>query len=348
MTIRKAILLEIIDRIPTINKPLSTKGTHHMKSKLGILATLLMAMALLLASMHEAEAKRMGGGKSFGSKPSYSAPYQRSTTPNSAGQPTRSASQQQAATQNQAARQGLASRGGLMGLLGGLALGGLLGSLFFGGAFENINLMDMLLFAGLGFLAYKFLSARARQQTQAAAGTAYGRSSYDNSSQPAEMAGNPKAGPNAAGFNTDLLFGKGSQQTATGPNQQQPANIPAGFDQSAFLAGAESAFRHLQASWDSRDLASIRGLTTDKVFAEIQDQLRASHAPNKTEILKLTPELLEVREVGNELEAVVLFDSIMREDDAETNQVREVWTFTKPVNSKQPKWFLDGIQQLEE
>jgi predicted lipid-binding transport protein (Tim44 family) len=37
----------------------------------------------------------------------------------------------------------------------------------------------------------------------------------------------------------------------------------------------------------------------------------------------------------------------MREDEGETEQVREVWHFTKPVNSKQPKWYLDGIQQLE-
>jgi predicted lipid-binding transport protein (Tim44 family) len=57
--------------------------------------------------------------------------------------------------------------------------------------------------------------------------------------------------------------------------------------------------------------------------------------------------LLEVREQGTELEAAVLFDSLMREDEGETEQVREVWHFTKPISSKQPKWYLDGIQQLE-
>lgn len=113
-------------------------------------------------------------------------------------------------------------------------------------------------------------------------------------------------------------------------------------------SGKSTAYRYLQAAWDKRDLAAIRGLTTDKVFAEIQDQLRASDASNKTEVLKVNAELLEVREVGSELEATVLFDSIMREDDGNTERVREVWHFSKPVSSKQPKWFLDGIQQLED
>ena len=114
-----------------------------------------------------------------------------------------------------------------------------------------------------------------------------------------------------------------------------------------FLDGAKIAFANLQKAWDERDLAEIRGLTTDKVFAEIQDQLKASDTENRTEILKLEAELLEVREVGSELEAVVLFDTIMREDnDAQAGQVREVWHFIKPKVSIQPKWYLDGIQQL--
>ena len=75
--------------------------------------------------------------------------------------------------------------------------------------------------------------------------------------------------------------------------------------------------------------------------------MKASDTENHTEILKLEAELLEVREIGSELEAVVLFDSIMREDvNAQAEQVREVWHFIKPKVSIQPKWYLDGIQQL--
>lgn len=315
-----------------------------MNRKIGILATLFLTLTLLMAGLQEAQAKRFGGGSSFGSKPSYSAPYNRSTSPGPTSQPTRSASQQQAAAQNQTARQGWANRGGLMGMLGGLALGGLLGSLFFGGAFEGINMMDMLLFAGVAFVLFKLFASKARQQ-QPVADTSYGRSNYAESDKTSDYNSAPANTSSSSGFNTDLLFGKnGSANTAA---YNAPAAVPADFDQSAFLAGAESAYRYLQAAWDKADLAAIRGLTTDKVFAEIQDQLRGSSASNKTEVLKVNAELLEVREVGSDLEATVLFDCILREDDGNTDQVREVWHFTKPVNSKQTKWFLDGIQQLE-
>jgi predicted lipid-binding transport protein (Tim44 family) len=50
-----------------------------------------------------------------------------------------------------------------------------------------------------------------------------------------------------------------------------------------------------------------------------------------------------------ELQATVLFDVIMREDNnAQPDQAREVWHFVKPKNSIQPTWYLDGIQQLED
>jgi hypothetical protein len=44
-------------------------------------------------------------------------------------------------------------------------------------------------------------------------------------------------------------------------------------------------------------------------------------------------ELLEVRELNIELEATVLFDSLLREDaNTSATQVREVWTFIKSVH----------------
>jgi len=314
-----------------------------MNKKTGILTSLLIAMALMLGSVHEAHAKRLGGGSSFGSKPSYSQPYQHSTTPNSINQPSRSPSQQQAASQNQTARQSWANRGGLMGMLGGLALGGLLGSLFFGGAFENFNFMDILIFAGIAFLLYRLFAARSARQNQPAA-NAYGRGTHPETGSQTAYRNTEQPSSNPIGFNTDVLFNKDKNAMS----QNAAGVIPANFDSAAFLAGSERAFRHLQAAWDNRDLASIRGLTTDKVFAEIQDQLRANNSANKTEVLKLNAELLEVREVGSEQEATVLFHSLIREDDGQEQPVREVWHFIKPINSQQAKWYLDGIQQLEE
>jgi len=295
-----------------------------------MVAFLVIGVCLVLSGMTDAEAKRFGGGSSFGSRPSYNAPFQRSALP-----PSRSASQQQATNQNQMARQGMTQRGGMMGMLGGLALGGLLGALFFGGAFENINFMDILVLVGIAFVLYKLFAAKVGSAQQ----QSYQRNAYDSPS--ANMPASP------TGLNTDLLFKK---QTDTSASQNiQQSKIPAGFDSNAFLAGAKIAYSSLQKAWDAKDLAEIRGLTTDKVFAEIQTQLKASTTDNVTDLLKLEAELLEVREIGSELEAVVLFDAIMREEvNGSTEQIKEVWHFVKPKASLQPKWLLDGIQQLED
>ena len=322
-----------------------------MNKYTGIIATLLMSLSLTIGGMSDADAKRFGGGSSFGSRPSYSAPYQRSAIPPS--RPASQPQQQQAPAPNQAAKPGWANRGGLMGMLGGLALGGLLGSMLAGGGFHGINFLDILIFGGIAFLLYKLFAAK---KAGSAPRPVYNRTA-DNSYQ--DTASSYHHEPetthaNQAGFNTDILFKKDKNaEPYVQPNQQDAgfakAAIPKDFDQQAFLNGAKIAFAHLQKAWDARDLAEIRGLTTDKVFAEIQSQLKASDAENHTEILKLEAELLEVREVGSELEAVVLFDTVMREDSsAQAGQVREVWHFIKPKVSIQPKWYLDGIQQLED
>lgn len=319
-------------------------GHFGMNRQITPLLACLFAVFCLLAGMNTAEAKRMGGGSSFGSRPSYNAPYQRQMTPAPHAAPQQAqpghSAQQQAAAQNQAARQGFANRGGFMGLLGGLALGGLLGSLFFGGAFEGINFMDILLFAGLGYLVFKLLASRAPQQQPMS--SPYGRQSYEP--EPTYQNPSHSGQSSGTGFNTDLLFGKDKPATA----QTNTLILPEGFETAPFLKGAESAYRFLQSAWDHRDLAGIRGLTTDKVFAEIQDQLRATDLPNQTEIVSLKSELLDIQEVGSELEAAVLFDCTLRENNGTSEQVQEVWHFIKNKASSQTKWYLDGIQQVSQ
>lgn len=311
----------------------------------GFVISLLIGFSLAAGGIQEAEAKRFGGARSFGSKPSYSKPYRRSTT-----NPSRSASQQKAYQKNQAARQSMAKRGGLMGMLGGLALGGLLGAMFFGGAFEGLNFMDILVFGGIAYLLYKLFAAK----TGTSRKPYYSSSGYDSAAGDYSYRhydDNLSGQRNSAGFDTDVLFNRDKQKNSSTTAVDADFNdfaTPAGFDEPAFLSGAKSAFKQLQKAWDNKDLAEIRGLTTDKVFAEIQAQIQADGSENHTEVLKINAELLEVREIGTVLEAVVLFDTIMREDlQGRAEQVREIWHFTKSKNDTRRTWYLDGIQQLE-
>ncbi|MDD2767148.1 MAG: Tim44-like domain-containing protein [Methylococcus sp.] len=309
-----------------------------MNKIFGFALSAMLVTALLFSGMNDAFAKRMGGGKSFGSRPSYSEPYRRSTEGDSFSQAQRpgyqAAPASAASQRNQAARDAYSRRGGFMGMLGGLALGGLLGAMLFGGAFEHLNFMDILLFAAIGYALYRLLAAR-RSQPQPAAG-AGGAAYYPHSD--AESG----ARPNSArpGFDTDLLSRRGSGHR-TNP-------YPADFDAAGFLNGAKAAYRQLQQSWDERDLSTLRALTTDKVFAELQDQLRSSTERHRTELLRVDAEILEVNDQGDERQVAVLFDVALRESPMESaSDVHEVWHFVRSRSSRQPTWFLDGIQQVE-
>ncbi len=330
--------------------------TEQNMKKINLLfATIMISLTLSFAGISDVEAKRFGGARSFGGKSSYSSPYRRSTT----SKPQRSASQQKAYQKNQSARQSLGRRGGLMGMLGGLALGGLLGSLFFGGAFEGFNFMDILIFGGIAYLLYRIFAAKAGPSRHPSySGNTY--SSRNNNSTTSHSQHKPQnftttSKRNSANFDTDILFKKNKQQSYSSATQfDNDADfeediIPTGFDEADFLKGAKGAFHDLQKAWDNHDLAEIRGLTTDKVFAEIQDQIQASTEKNQTDVSRLDAELISIRETNNMQEAVVLFDMEIKENaDLQYYQVKEIWHFIKSKNSVQPKWYLDGIQQLEQ
>ncbi len=336
-----------------------------MKIFTTFLVSVFTGLLLSLAAIDDAEAKRMGGGRSFGGKSTFNSPYKRSTP----ASPSRQATQPMtpAQTRNAQARQSFANRGGLMGMLGGLAIGGLLGALLFGGAFENINFFDILLFGLIAFILYKLFAARRRMAQQqsaggaAGAGTATAPGAYNHSNErrsstdAGAVSGRPTAGNR--NFDTDLLF-KNKQASPTSVSSdhfqgQSAGEVPAGFDKKSFLKGAERAYQQLQASWDKGDLADIRRLTTDAVYQEIERQFNERSGKNRTDILNVKADLLEIQEVKGKWEAAVLFNASLREfddtsgDSQAPHQVEEIWHFTRSAQSDKPTWFLDGIQQVQ-
>src|SRR5712691_8820983 len=101
---------------------------------IGVCAVLL---GVVLATA-DAEAKRLGGGRSVGT--------QRSVTTPPASTPAKPAQQQAAPGAQQAAPAAPAASGfsRWLPMLGGLAIGGLLGSMFGGGGFGGILLLALL------------------------------------------------------------------------------------------------------------------------------------------------------------------------------------------------------------
>ncbi len=309
---------------------------------LGYLVLPLALFCILAVMAGDAEAKRMGGGRSFGSKPSYSNTYKKPTST--------ATSQQQAAGANK--QQGGISRPGMGGMLGGLLAGTFLGSMLggfggMGGGFFNILIIGLLVYLG-----FRFFKSRSRGSDQMYQQGNYQRgptqSSYNNSN----VSSDPYAKrENNAKNAWDHLSSNPSGGAAAGSAAAQGPTIstPAGFDEEEFLEGAKMVYNRLQKAWDNRDMNDIAQFATAGVAEEIRKQAQEDPGPSQTEVMMVNARLLEAKDEGGKTMATVYYDVLLREDPSQSqpSQVREVWHFVKETGSD-TMWKLDGIQQLED
>ena len=264
--------------------------------------------ATLIAT--DADAKRLGGGRSVGT--------QRNVTPAPA-KPAQAAPQQQAtpqaapqaAPQAQPAQQG--SRWGMLGgILGGLALGGLLGYLFSGNGLGGILLLALLAF-GVVMLVRAF----ARR------------------GQPAQVAG--------MGNETLAVPERPLSAVSGGGAVGQAAAVPAGFDTAGFLRAAKMNFIKLQVANDSGKLDEIREFTTHEMFDELRRDIANGQ---QTDVVALNADLLELATERDNHWASVRFSGMVRETPGtEPVGFEEVWNLVKPADGSSG-WLLAGIQQM--
>jgi len=278
-----------------------------------LIAIFAVFMGLTIAIPDVEAARRLGGGKSFGT--------QRQATPQQA-QP-RQPQAQQAAPQPGAAAAG--SR--WMGPVAGLLAGGLLGALFFGGAFEGIKFMDVVLILLLA--AGIFFIFRMMRKPQATAQRA----------EPLQY----------AGVGADPRIETAPQTHAAGSaTAAQPAGnyYPAGFDAEAFARQAKSNFMRLQEANDRADVGALRDMMTPALFSEIEAQIRErGHEPQKTEVVTLDAKVVEVVAEGDHYVASVRFTGLIKEEpSAQPEAFDETWHLQKPLNGKSG-WLMAGIQQ---
>ena len=251
----------------------------------------------------DAEARRLGGGRSVGA--------QRNVTPPPAS--AKPAPQQQAAPQ-QTVPQAQPSRWGMLGgILGGLAIGGLLGYLFGGN-----GLLGILLLAVLAIVVIAALRALARRSSEP--------------TRPVQL----------AGFGDETVSAPPPSQGAPVPVAN--ARVPAGFDTAGFLRAAKMNFIKLQVANDSGRLDEIREFTTQQMYDELRRDTLAS--AQQTDVVALNADLLELATEKDQHWAAVRFSGMVRETPGtEPVGFEEVWNLVKPTDGSSG-WLLAGIQQM--
>ncbi len=294
----------------------------------GKLFLILIATFALVAE--DAEARRMGGGGNFGrQRQSYSQPYQ----------------QQQAAPaqnnmgNNAAARPPLRSNS-WMGPLAGLAIGGLLGSMFFGHPFQGMQIADILILGALAFGLYYLLRRARRTPAESTQSTAY------------EYAGSAaRSGVNPTQFDVPAigsgLENTGNPASATTGLTTPRASVPAWFDEASFTKAAKTHFIRLQAAWDRGDMKDIQEYTTPQLFAELSMERQTLSGPQHTDVVHLETEILDIATEGDEVLVSVRYSGEIREEEGGTAQpFAEVWHVQREVNNPKANWYIAGIQQV--
>jgi predicted lipid-binding transport protein (Tim44 family) len=125
------------------------------------------------------------------------------------------------------------------------------------------------------------------------------------------------------------------------------ANIPADFPVESFLRSAKTSFIRLQAANDRKDLNDIREYTTPEMFAEVSMQLQErSDVPQKTDVVTVNAELLEVNTESDFAIASVRMSGQLRENNGVPENFDEIWHVQKNLKDSKAVWLLAGIQQI--
>lgn len=262
--------------------------------------------------VQDAEARRMGGGKSFGMSRSGSA-MQRQSAP-----PSAPAATPKPAPGSPAPASGGASRwlGPLAGLAAGIGLAAMFSHFGLGEGFGSLLLIAALVFGAI-FL-FRMLSKR-------------------NRLTPAVQ---PAAGRGMR-FEAEAVPSVGAE-----PHVWNTPAVPDGFDVAGFLREAKLGFLRLQAANDAGNLDDLRQFVTPEVLAEITLQWDEREGKTQhTDVTGLEAELTDlVTEEGHHIASVRFYGQI-KESDAPLTSFDEVWHMTKPTSGRSG-WVVAGIQQF--
>ena len=295
---------------------------------LGLFA-ILLGFSLL---MSEAEAKRLGGGRSLGmqrapvTQPARSnatpqAPAPQQAQPGQAARPTPATPQTQPSGWRKWA-------GPLAGLAAGIGLASLLSHFGMGGDFAGLILL--VLVAVVVFALIRRFMARGAASQSRGNGMQYAGAGAPYSSAP---------------IAPDTVTGAGA---VGGGSFASGGSVPAGFDVDGFIRNAKVNFIRMQAAHDEGNIDDIREFTSPEMFAELKLDIDArAGKTDKTDVVALNADLLDVSQEASRFVASVRFHGLLREDpSAAPSPFDEVWHLAKPADGSRG-WVLAGIEQLQ-
>ncbi|WP_318435732.1 Tim44 domain-containing protein [Photobacterium leiognathi] len=284
--------------------------------------TVFALVFVVALSTPHAEAKKFGGGKSFGKS--------FKTAPVKQKQP-----QQTDTIRKQNSPAASSSKKGLMGgLLGGLLAGGLLAA-FFGGAFDGIQFMDILIIGVIAFVLFKLFKAmRANKGTPMGHRESYAGNSPQQPQQPQQQyrqAAGAQSQPQNSGFEST--------------DSDVPFNLPPNFNMNAFLSGSRDHYRIIQGAWNHNELEKIREYVSPALFADLEAERAKLSGEQHTEVMYVDAELVRADYDANTAQLSIKFSGRYKDSvEGVEEDITDVWHLERDLKTPNAPWLIVGIQ----
>ena len=134
------------------------------------------------------------------------------------------------------------------------------------------------------------------------------------------------------------------------------------FEVSTFCDGAKKAFEYILTEYSRNNLKALEKLVSKNIYKAFEDQINLrTKNKEKLEITVISVKNPEIKSVNLEKKYVAYFkllfdseqvqvtknsnDEVIDGDNNQILQIKEIWTFSKNLKSKDPNWILEEIEE---
>lgn len=326
-------------------------------------STVLAVLLTSLLAVPIAEAKRAGGGKSYGMKRQSSSQSYNSSQ-NSAN--SNSYAQQNANTQTQ--RRGSNVGGMVAAGVAGAAVGAVAANAM---ADDNdrqsnpttqqeeksgFNWIWLILIAGIAFFLFRKFTGKKQQpaganpyapNNQGQGGSQQHRTHSTPTQNPFQKQNTPSGNTNI--FGQPLNGGNASNAVPPagapfGATMSSGNALPDGTEPATFLRFARQRFNHIQAMNSGSNIEEIRKYFTADMYQQMHQEIATNQ--DVAEFSNLTANIVDQATENGQYVVSVRFTGTVSEDlNSLPQPFTEIWHFVKTVNSNE-EWLVAGIQQV--
>lgn len=320
------------------------KNIKRERMKILIVAFTLLSFGVFLPV---AEAKKFGGGGSFGHSKKVTPKNHNSKPANNQTQKDTQAGKTTTAAGAAGAAGATSGAAKWLGPIAGLAAGGLLAAMIFGDGFEGIQAFDLLLIALVALMLFALFKRR-RSQVNVQSQYRQAESSYrPEPNAPQQQYRQSNASSNHGSYNpnsTGSIIGSGLSESAV-----VVAETPAWFNESEFIVGAKGHYVAVQKAWDDLNVAEIKSYCSEELFEAIQVEMQGmSPGSNYTEVEDLYAEVADMTVDGDSFIVSVRFSGFIKEGKNEmAHSFNEIWHIARS-SLGEGDWKIVGIQQSDD